>query len=143
MRDIDEDGDLDGVIGYGHDIEGKISWFEQGANPTAIWSEHIIDNVPPSFTQSVDVADIDGDSDMDIVMGEHENPSVPGLRLVIYEQLDDGSWLPHEVFTGDEHHDGAQLVDVDQDGDLDIISIGWLHRRLMLYENLAITNSGN
>ena len=80
---------------------------------------------------------------MDIVMGEHENPSVPGLRLVIYEQLDDGSWLPHEVFTGDEHHDGAQLVDVDQDGDLDIISIGWLHRRLMLYENLAITNSGN
>jgi hypothetical protein len=41
------------------------------------------------------------------------------------------------VFTGDEHHDGALLVDIDRDGDLDIISIGWSHNRVILYENLA------
>lgn len=30
----------------------------------------------------------------------------------------------HIVHIGDEHHDGAQLVDIDSDGDLDVISIG-------------------
>ncbi len=27
---------------------------------------------------------------------------------------------------------------MDGDGDLDIVSIGWGHRRVLLYENLAI-----
>jgi hypothetical protein len=44
------------------------------------------------------------------------------------------------VSTGDEHHDGAVLVDIDGDGDLDIISIGWAHGRVLLYENKAIDN---
>jgi hypothetical protein len=43
------------------------------------------------------------------------------------------------VYTGDEHHDGAQVADIDGDGDLDIISIGWSHDRVLLYENKAIT----
>jgi hypothetical protein len=29
-------------------------------------------------------------------------------------------------------------VDIDKDGDLDIISIGWSHNRVLLYENKAI-----
>lgn len=36
---------------------------------------------------------------------------------------------------GDEHHDGAVLADIDDDGDLDILSIGWSHARVLLYEN--------
>jgi hypothetical protein len=32
----------------------------------------------------------------------------------------------------------AQVVDIDRDGDLDIVSIGWSHQRLVLYENKAI-----
>jgi hypothetical protein len=28
-------------------------------------------------------------------------------------------------------------VDLDQDGDLDIISLGWEHRTVVIYENLA------
>jgi hypothetical protein len=46
-------------------------------------------------------------------------------------------WNRHLVYTGDEHHDGAQVVDIDNDGDLDIISIGWTHNRVVLYENMA------
>jgi len=34
-----------------------------------------------------------------------------------------------------EHHDGAVLADIDDDGDLDILSIGWSHGRVLLYEN--------
>lgn len=47
------------------------------------------------------------------------------------------SWQKHLVSVGDEHHNGTQLVDLDRDGDLDIISIGWNHQRVMVYENLA------
>lgn len=43
---------------------------------------------------------------------------------------------------GDEHHDGAIVTDIDDDGDLDIISIGWSHGRVLLYENLLLENSG-
>jgi hypothetical protein len=45
-----------------------------------------------------------------------------------------GQWESHLVYTGDEHHDGAQVVDIDDDGDLDIISIGWEHDNVLLYE---------
>jgi hypothetical protein len=47
------------------------------------------------------------------------------------------NWNTHTVYTGDEHHDGAQVVDIDGDGDLDIISIGWDHDRVLLYEQLG------
>jgi len=30
------------------------------------------------------------------------------------------------------------VVDIDGDGDLDIISIGWSHDRVLLYENRAV-----
>jgi len=57
----------------------------------------------------------------------------------VFENLDQrgGRWRAHEVSRGDEHHDGAILVDIDKDGDLDILSIGWGHTRVLLYENLA------
>jgi len=38
---------------------------------------------------------------------------------------------------GDEHHDGAVVVDIDGDEDNDIISIGWGHDQVILYENKA------
>ena len=89
---------------------------------------------------SLDVGDIDGDGDLDIVVGEHDPYRPERARLLIFEN-DDGHgsrWRRWVVFTGDEHHDGALLVDIDRDGDLDIISIGWSHNRVILYENLAV-----
>ena len=38
-----------------------------------------------------------------------------------------------------EYGDGAHVVDIDKDGDQDIVSIGWSHNRVLLYENLALT----
>ena len=34
-----------------------------------------------------------------------------------------------------DHHDGTQAVDLDGDGDLDIISIGWYNPKVWIYEN--------
>jgi hypothetical protein len=62
--------------------------------------------------------------------------------LYVLENVDGkgGAWQKHLVSTGDEHHDGAVLLDIDGDGDLDITSIGWAHGRVLLYENKAIDN---
>jgi len=35
------------------------------------------------------------------------------------------------------HHDGTLAADMDCDGDLDIISIGWYNPKVWLYENLT------
>jgi hypothetical protein len=139
LADINGDGRLDAVVGFEAISKlGKLAWYEQGSSATSEWTEHVIANVIGPM--SLDVADMDGDGDLDVVVGEHNLSDPSSARLYVFEN-DDGqgiSWTEHVVYTGDEHHDGAQVVDIDNDGDLDIISIGWSHDRVLLYENRAI-----
>ena len=136
LADINGDGRLDAVVGY---ESNKLAWYEQGSSATSIWPEHLIatDIVRP---MSVDVADMDHDGDIDIIVGEHNLSNTSSARLYVLENKDGkgNSWTKHLVSTGDEHHDGARVVDIDGDGDLDIISIGWSHGRVVIYENMAI-----
>lgn len=139
LADMDKDGDLDVVIGYGHDTTTLLAWYEQPDDPTQLWDEHVLGSLISPL--SLDVIDFDSDGDMDVLAGEH-NLDVPNqTRTVFYENLDGSgdSWQPHIVWVGDEHHDGTQIADMDQDGDYDIISIGWTHGRVVLYENVAGT----
>jgi uncharacterized repeat protein (TIGR02543 family) len=145
LADINDDGKLDAVVGYeAISVPGKLAWYEQGATPTATWTEHIVAAPAIIGPMSLDVADVDGDGDIDIVVGEHNTADPASASLYIFENLDgDGiSWVHHIVYTGDEHHDGAQVVDIDRDGDLDIVSIGWTHDDVILYENKALDGSG-
>ena len=88
---------------------------------------------------SLDVLDMDADGDRDVVVGEHNLAAPANARLLVFENVDGrgASWARHLVYTGDEHHDGARAADMDGDGDVDILSIGWGHGRVLLYENRA------
>lgn len=138
LVDINQDGRLDAVVGYeAISVIGKLAWYEQGANASDMWAEHTIANVVGPM--SVDVADMDSDGDWDVMVGEHNLDQPTSAKLMVFENVDGlgEQWSEHLVYTGDEHHDGAQVVDIDGDGDLDIISIGWESNAVILYENLS------
>jgi hypothetical protein len=139
LGDIDGDGRLDAIVGFESiNAPGKLAWYQQPQDATATWTEHLIADVVGPM--SLDVADLDHDGDLDVVVGEHNYAKPETAVLWIFENADGKgqSWKKHAVFTGDEHHDGARVVDIDDDGDLDIISLGWSHGRVLIYENLAI-----
>lgn len=139
LSDLDGDGDSDVVIGI--EFANRLVWGEN-SNDGANWTEHEIATDVDYF--SVDAADLDGDGDIDVVGGAHQGSG----EVFVYENDGQGtSWVTHTVDPGDsnqiDHHDGTQLVDLDLDGDLDIISIGWTLRSLVIYENLAIGGDGD
>ena len=154
LADIDGDGRLDAVVGFEATNTGRydaettrtapIAWYQQPADPTAPWEQHVVraDAVGP---MSLDVADMDRDGALDIVVGEHDRrtgiPAGKGPRLEVFEHVTDAEgvigWRPHLVHRGDEHHDGAQVVDIDRDADLDIISVGFDSPGPILYTNEA------
>lgn len=138
LADLNGDGLLDAVVGFeAISVPGKLAWYEQPPTATDLWTEHhIADVVGP---MSLDVVDMDGDGDFDVVVGEHNLKESAKAKLLVFENLDGkgASWAPHLIHSGDEHHDGALAVDIDGDGDLDILSIGWGHGQVLLYENLA------
>ncbi len=134
LGNLDGDGDQDVVIGV--EFAERLVWGENSNNGQS-WTERLIATDVDYF--SVDAADMDGDGDIDVVGGAHQGNG----EVYVYENIDDGtSWITHIVDPGDlssiDHHDGTQLVDMDLDGDLDIISIGWTQRSVTIYENLAI-----
>ena len=139
LADIDGDGRLDAVVGYeAISIEGLLAWYGQPEAAADPWTEHVISDTVVG-PMSIDVADMDEDGDVDVVAGEHNLDDPASARLLVFENADGagGAWEVHLAATGDEHHDGAHVADMDGDGDLDIISIGWGHANVLLYENLS------
>jgi hypothetical protein len=142
LADINGDGKLDVLTGS----KGRmVDWFNQGGAATDLWTANVIAG-PEQLNHdplSIDAADMDADGDLDVVIGEHSPPTPNDCRLLIMENTDGfgTAWSLHCIHKGDEHHQGAQAVDIDNDGDLDIVSVGWTHRRILLYENRAIVRA--
>jgi hypothetical protein len=143
LVDMNSDGRLDAVVGYiAISKPGKLAWYEQPREPSRQWSEHLV-SATLVGPMSLDAADADGDGDLDLAVGEHNLVDPAAAKLYVLENSDGAGdhWTSRFVHQGDEHHDGAQLVDIDRDGDLDIISIGWGHGKVLLYENASAGRS--
>ncbi|MEO1574515.1 MAG: VCBS repeat-containing protein [Pseudomonadota bacterium] len=136
--DMNGDGQPDVVVGYeSPDRAAVVAWYERdGANEP--WTEHVIGHL--AGPMSLDAGDVDLDGDIDVVVGEHRLDHPDRARLVLFENVDGQAqrWRAHRMSMGDEHHDGARLVDLDGDGDLDVASIGWTHGRVLVFENPSV-----
>jgi hypothetical protein len=108
-----------------------VAWLENPGDPARTpWRRHVIDKV--RSPHSVDVADLDGDGALEIVVGEHDpfTPYRSRSRLLVYKKADPGglTWRPYVLDGRFEHHDGAKVVEI-WPGRLGIISHGWADSR--------------
>jgi hypothetical protein len=146
LADFDGDGNLDAVVGQlsqPTSVSGlkEFSWFEAPSNPENNWTRHIL-ATDINGSLSVYAEDIDQDGDDDIIVGEWKAPH----RLIAFENdlCDSGTWIRHTLNsggTGFDHHDGARVVDIDGDGDFDVVSIGWNNIVPRIFENTSSTSN--
>jgi hypothetical protein len=119
VADIDGDGDLDVLTAlFSADT---VAWLESdGGTPPSFTRHVVVDDVDGAI--SVDAGDIDGDGDTDVVVASSQDDTVAWFES-------DGATPPtftrHDVTTTATLADGASavlLVDLDDDGDLDIVA---------------------
>ncbi len=121
--DIDQDGKPDILLS--EEIfsasTANTYWFKNpGGAATGSWQRSVV--ASQDTTNSMSVADMDGDGDIDVITGEHRGDK----EVVVWENGNNGaSWTKHQVDTGKENHGGTKVIDLDNDGDLDIVSIAY------------------
>ena len=151
VADIDSDGDQDVVFadcdvegskGYLFINEGKGNSFKRVALPSP--------GEPTGSYHSLAVADFDNDGDLDIFTGEQEDPS-KGMKPAFLQPRgffweNTGSsrkpfFVVRIIHTGNPGWHDVQIGDVDDDGDIDIVSKVWFkdgqHYHADYWENLT------
>jgi HEAT repeat protein len=142
VHDVDGDADSDIVWGLGHDY--GIYWLEQKtADGPRTWVKHLIDK---SWSQPhfMVMADLDSDGNAELVTGKRyhaHNGHDPGGNdpvCIYYYKFRAGTrgWTRHLIHEGGRVAFGINtaVVDMDGDGDLDIVAPG--KSGLYLLENL-------
>ena len=86
------------------------------------------------FTASVDIHDVDGDGDLDVLAAAIEADVVTWHENV----AGDGSvFATHTIATGADGASDVRAADVDRDGDLDAVAILRVGNAVLWYENTA------
>jgi hypothetical protein len=97
---------------------GGIVWYENpGPAAQQPWRAHRVAQVR---THDVEIGDLDGDGQLEIVSRNQSSFSNPsGDRFHIWRQQAPDTWSGREVAC--PHGEGIQLCDIDRDGDLDVV----------------------
>ena len=141
--DFDGDGDLDVVSASEND--DQIAWYENQGQQPPQFATHVIRHTTfPTplvfdYAKSVFGIDVDGDGDQDIVYGSEQNNQVGW-----YEN--DGGVVPaftdHIVSAGVMHVKLVGAVDLDLDGDVDLLSASTDDHTVAWYENDGAADPG-
>ncbi|MBW2702714.1 MAG: VCBS repeat-containing protein [Deltaproteobacteria bacterium] len=128
--DLDGDGDLDVISVSASD--SKIAWYENLDGLGTFLEQRIISSMAAGAS-CVFVADLDGDTDMDVIAGLGA-----GDKIVWYENLDGLGLFGAErvITTATNGPTSVFLADLDGDLDLDVLSTSLVDTKVAWYENL-------
>ena len=127
--DIDGDGDLD-LFGAARGIDA-VRWWENSTGLGTEWIEHSVDE-EFDFAIHVFAIDLDGDDDKDLLGAAFKD------NAITWWENTDGAgtawtkYIVDDTFTGARH---VCVVDLDVDGDLDIIGSADLASTVAWWEN--------
>lgn len=108
----------------GLEPDANFWWF--GQKSLLEWERNQI--VEQFSINNLDITDFDEDGDIDLLTAEHKGEA---LELQLWKNDGKGNFSKTILDTGKENHLGTQLVDLDNDGDLDIIGAGWDQHKYM------------
>ena len=126
VGDIDGDGDLDITLAYAN----KVVWFENDGAADPSWSDGILINASQPGAMAAYAVDMDYDGDLDVVTG--------GVLDIVWYKNDgaaDPNWTATVVYNDTIHNNGLDFADIDDDGDMDIVSLSEHANAVIWHEN--------
>jgi hypothetical protein len=135
--DIDGDNDLDVVVSYsGND---KVVWFANTNGTGVFGTEQIISSIADRPFK-VDAADLDNDGDMDVLSANFND-----AEIVWYENTNGaGSFgLAQVISTTAQGASFVSTADIDNDGDMDVLSASYNNSSFNWYRNSLISTGVN
>jgi len=139
VGDLDNDGDLDVVTGSrtGEDYE-VIAWRNGGTPFSSAWTQSDV-GASTDVVRSVAVGDLDNDGYLDIVTGSGSDEN---FEVIVWQNDGvpfGGTWTQRDVGASVDDVYSVAVGDLDNDGDLDIVSGSGLAEN---YEVIAWENDG-
>lgn len=116
LADFDNDGDLEIVVVHQNSTEGRIYILQHDGSNMPGWP--IVYGSAVSTESSPVVADVDGDGNLDILLGEES-------RFIYGWDINANLLAGFPIGTQDAVRATPALGDVDGDGDIDMVVHGW------------------
>jgi hypothetical protein len=134
VGDFDGDGTNDVALSQSERAGYDVAWY-RSSNPNGAgpWVKRVV--TPVDYCHNLQAADFNLDGKVDLLVGGMIQSPQRGLKLMLNQGGGD-NWTPLVIQTNGSY--SAELGDIDQDGDLDIVGIrNWDSGPTWIYRNNA------
>lgn len=141
LGDINGDGRLDLALQDNNARGGWLGWLEAPQTAGSPWQRHIIAKQAPGggtfACGDLDVGDIDGDGDLDVLGFKHPGEWDEGGAPTEIFWYSNPEWKSHRIGRAPDFIKDVNLVDFNGDGKLDLVTITYEENTLSVFRQDA------